>query len=199
MCFSVRFPLISQWITRFSIPIWPFKLHSPKLIKKIKWGNCQLPSSTFRFAPDIYTSILSINYKQLLQESYTYHPSGFRDITLQTFLQNNCCLWARPQRTREKVLLQALLCFHICFFLMSSLVRTSRNAEQLYVKGEIVHLPAVWRQHLTWNKVGYETDFVKDITAFLSTSRVSVTKCMWVRNELWTNTAYVIKWYDFWL
>jgi hypothetical protein len=50
------------------------------------------------------------------------------------------------------------------------------NAEQLYFKVEILELPEVWWQHLTWIKIGYETDIFKYIIAFPSTSRASVTK-----------------------
>ena len=60
----------------------------------------------------------------------------------------------------------------------------SGNTKQLSIRVESLELPAVCRQYLTWIKIGYVTDIVKAITAFLSTIRASVTKHLWVRNKL---------------
>jgi len=46
---------------------------------------------------------------------------------------------------------------------MSSLVRSSGNAEQLYINVEIMDLLVVLRQILSWDKIVYKTDIVKAI------------------------------------
>jgi len=58
---------------------------------------------------------------------------------------------------------------------MSSLVRTSGIAEQLYIKVESLELPAVWWQHLSRNGSGYKSDLLKqEMNKYLKYEQVCV-------------------------